>query len=159
MNTSNSSGLLTQSRAYPIMPAHQECQFAERITRPCALRSNRLTMVPLNLPLGTIVQFVSCSRIINPENTSADDHAADRMSSQLCWITSVITEPTVDVTNLESERCEIINHRQSIVATNLPQGLWRLRVHHIVIQRSVSIETASRSEPVENLVPLPRRKA
>ena len=34
------------------MSAHQECQFAERITRSCALRSNRLTMFPSNLAIG-----------------------------------------------------------------------------------------------------------
>ena len=51
MNAYNSSGLLTQSRAYPIMSAHQECQFAERITRSCAQRSNHRTMFPSNLPL------------------------------------------------------------------------------------------------------------
>ena len=78
----NSSGLPTQSRACPIMSSHQECQFAERITRSCALRSNRLTMFPSNLPLYSVFQFDSCSRIINPENNSTDNHVADRISSQ-----------------------------------------------------------------------------
>ena len=51
VNTPNSNGSPAPSRACSIVSAHQECQFAERITRSCALRANRLTMSPSNPPL------------------------------------------------------------------------------------------------------------
>ena len=52
MNAPNPNGLPTQSRACPIVSAHQECQFAERITRSCALRSNCRTMLPIEFAIG-----------------------------------------------------------------------------------------------------------
>ena len=60
MNTHNSSGFPTQSRACPIVSASQDCQFAERITQSCALRSNHQTMFPSISPLEIIfsVRFV-----------------------------------------------------------------------------------------------------